>query len=87
MRTIQQQLAARDAAGGFCDIHAEAQNTPPVIQRFDRFRFHWRLEKKKHSRLGLGTGCDEVARKEFLLRDVRQALTASQKARDCLREK
>src|SRR5580658_10651002 len=35
----------------------------------------------RHSGLGAGTGCDEVARKDFLFGDVRQALTASQEAR------
>jgi hypothetical protein len=42
---------------------------------------------KKQSRLGPRAGRDEVARKDFLLSDVRQALAASQKARDGQREK
>jgi hypothetical protein len=43
--------------------------------------------RKKQSRLGTSASGYEVARKNFLLGDVRQALTASQKARDGLREK
>jgi hypothetical protein len=43
--------------------------------------------RKKQSHFGTGASGDEVARKDFLFGDVRQALTASQKARDGLREK
>ena len=42
---------------------------------------------RKQLRLGPDASGNKVARKQLLLRDVRQAVTASQKARDGLREK
>ena len=64
------------SSSGIADIAYE----PSTVQNLLFFR-------KKHLRLGPGTSPDEVARKELLFGDVRQTLTASQKARDCLGEK
>jgi hypothetical protein len=44
-------------------------------------------QEVRHSRLGAGNGCDEVAWEQLLHRDVREAFAASLIACDCVRQK
>ena len=44
-------------------------------------------QEVRHSRLGAGTGCEEVACEQLLHRDVREPFAASLIPRDCVRQK